>query len=87
METLLKLNYAEVLARVPYRELAESVNLIHTGRARRLMDSLGLDMEKVELYLEMATEWHLVTGFPDDKAFSQQELDDWDLISLFISKL
>ena len=87
MEMTFRLNEKEIRERIPFGPLAESVNMLGTGKARRLMEQLGISRDKLEHYQEIARQWYLITGCPDDKSFTRQELEDWDKIGQLVCSL
>ena len=77
----------EVRTMIPYGPLAECENKLNTGRAKRLMDTLGITQEMLDTHRAEARKWYLVTGFPDDYEFTIEELSDWDKIGQLVFNL
>lgn len=89
MKTIVKfiLTPKEVREMIPFAPLAECENKLNTGRAKRLMYDLGITQEMLDTHRAEARKWYLVTGFPDDYEFTEQELKDWDKIGQLVFNL
>jgi len=87
MKILYRLTDAEIREKVPYTVLAECENKLATGRARRLMEQLGISPEMLARYQQQARQWHLVAGLADSYAFTMEELADWNLIGQLLINL
>lgn len=82
-----RLTEQEIRRLIPYTQLAECGTMLRTGRAKRLMRDLGLSSETLERYFLLAQKWHLVTGIPADITFSEEELQEWELIGQLVYEL
>lgn len=84
---IIKLTEREFRQRIPFGPLAESVNKLQTGKAKRLMNELGISKEMLSKYQEIATRWYLHTGCPDSAEFTLEEISDWNKLGLLLEKL
>lgn len=89
MEAILKfkLSRQELLAQIPFGALAECENKLKTVKAKRLMAEIGISLEMLKKYQEIARRWYLITGCPDEQEFTLHEMDDWYKIAQLIMLL